>query len=69
MIFLMPVGGNDPIEALGARGVIGQAVGVLIAQHDVDEAAAFEMLVQRSADSHEKVREIAATIVRQRSGE
>ena len=69
MILLMPSQDNDPIEALGTREVIGQAIGMLIARHDVDEAAAFEMLVQRSSDSQEKVRETAATIVRQRSGE
>ena len=69
MILLMKSQEQDPLEALGPREVIGQAVGLLIARHDVDEAAAFEMLVQRSSESHEKVREIAATIVRQRSGE
>ena len=69
MILLMPSQEQDPIEALGPREVIGQAIGLLIARHDVGEAEAFEMLVQRSSDSHEKVREIAATIVRQRLGE
>ncbi|MEO7351962.1 MAG: ANTAR domain-containing protein [Marmoricola sp.] len=57
------------IKLLGPREVIGQAIGLLMAQHDVDRDAAFAMLVQGSADSQEKVREVAATIVRQRSGD
>jgi AmiR/NasT family two-component response regulator len=52
-------------EALGPREVIGRAVGVLMSRHDLDEAAAFELLVQGSVDSRQKVREVAATIVRQ----
>ena len=40
---------------------------MLIAQHNVDDSAAFEMWVQGSSDSNENVREVAATLVRQRS--
>ncbi len=65
----MPSENEALIEALGPREVIGQAVGMLMTRHNVDEAAAFEMLVQESSDSHENVREIAATIVRQRSAD
>ncbi len=65
----MPSENEALIEALGPREVIGQAVGLLMARHNVDEAAAFEMLVRGSSDSHENVREIAATIVRQRSAD
>ena len=66
----MPSEEEALLEALGPREVIGQAVGLLIAQHDdVDEDAAFEILVQGSADSDKKVREVAVTIFRQRSGE
>ena len=65
-MILLPSEDDALIAALGPREVIGQAVGLLIEQHQVDEAAAFEMLVQGSSDSPKHVREIAATIVRQR---
>jgi AmiR/NasT family two-component response regulator len=57
------------IELLGPREVIGQAIDVLMADEDVSRDAAFELLVQGSSGSHRKVREIAAEIIRQRTGE
>ena len=59
---------EEVIEALGPYETIGQAVALLRAEHDVGEAEAFEMLVQGSADSSERVRKVAATIVRQSTG-
>jgi len=51
-------------EALGPREVIGRAVDLLCAEHEVSEAEAFEMLVRGSSDSHETVRENAAAVLR-----
>jgi AmiR/NasT family two-component response regulator len=51
------------IDQLGPREVIGRAVDLLMKRHGVDEAAAFEMLVKGSSDSHERVREIAAGVL------
>ncbi|MCW2846979.1 MAG: hypothetical protein JWR90_953 [Marmoricola sp.] len=51
------------IELLGPHDVIGQALGVLMAEHDLSRDAAFEMLVQGSTDSHQKVRRVAERII------
>ena len=51
------------IERLGPRAVIGRAIDVLMDKDDVSRDAAFERLVERSADSHLRVREAAAEIV------
>ena len=59
---------EEVIEVLGPQETIGQAVSVLCTEHDVGEEDAFEMLVQASATSSERVRNIAATIVRQSTG-
>jgi len=59
---------QEVIEVLGAYETIGQAVALLRAEHDVGEEDAFEMLVQGSAHSRERVRKVAATIVRQSTG-
>jgi AmiR/NasT family two-component response regulator len=59
---------EEVLEALGPQETIGQAVALLCAQHDVAEEDAFEILVQDSADSRERVRNVAATIVRQSVG-
>ena len=59
---------EEVIEALGPYETIGQAVALLRAEHHVSEDGAFEMLVQCSADSSERVRKVAATIVRQSTG-
>lgn len=53
------------IEAMGPGEVIGRAVRLLRARHEVSESAAFEMMVRGPSDSHEAVREIAAAIVLQ----
>jgi AmiR/NasT family two-component response regulator len=53
------------IEQMSPREVFGEAVTTLMAIHDVDRAGAFEMLVQRSSDSHRRVRRVAEEIVEQ----
>jgi hypothetical protein len=65
--FLMSSDNENIIELLGPGEVIGQAIELLMAERDVDRDGAFAILVQGSADSHERVREVASTIVRQRS--
>ena len=55
---------DDIYEEMAPKVVIGRAIALLRSKHDVDEATAFRMLVQGDIDSHEKVREVAATIVR-----
>ena len=57
------------IELLGPREVIGQAVNLLMDRNDVSREAAFELLVQSSSGSHQKVRETAAEIIQQRKGD
>ena len=57
------------IELLGPGEVIGQAIALLMAERDVDRDGAFAILVQGSADSHERVREVAASLVRQRAAD
>ena len=53
------------IRLLASREVIGQAIAVLMDTHEVSRDGAFEMLVQGSAHSQVRVREIAAMIVEQ----
>lgn len=53
------------IELLGPHEVIGRALGVLMAEHDLSRDAAFEMLVQGSTDSHQNVRMVAERIIEQ----
>ena len=55
---------DDIIETMGPREVIARAIAMLRDLHHVSEAAAFEMLVSGSSDSQEKVREVAAAILR-----
>ena len=52
------------IERLGPRGVIGQAVQLVMAQYGIGAGRAFEVLVHGSADSQRTVRAVAAAIVR-----
>jgi AmiR/NasT family two-component response regulator len=61
-------GDESVVELMGPRELIGQAIDVLIERHELSRDDAFEMLVQRSADSRHKVREVAETICRQRQG-
>lgn len=65
----MSAGVENIIELLGPREVIGQAINVLMTRDHVSRDAAFELLVQGSAGSHRKVREIAAEVVRQGEAE
>ena len=51
---------EEVIKALGPHETIGQDVALVCAEHDVGEEDAFEMLIQGSADSSERVREVAA---------
>lgn len=55
---------EDIVDNMAPREAIGRAVELLQAEHGVSESGAFKMLVQGSSDSHEKVREVAAAIVR-----
>lgn len=59
---------DNLIELLGPREVIGQAIDLLMDEDDVSRDAAFELLVQESAESHRRVRETAAQIIQQRKG-
>jgi len=45
--------------ALETRKMIGQAVGVLMAQYQIDEDRAFEFLVRVSRDGNIKLRDVA----------
>jgi hypothetical protein len=54
-------------EALATRLVIGQAEGLLMARHRLDEGAAFKLLIKLSQESGFKVREVAARVVRDAS--
>jgi AmiR/NasT family two-component response regulator len=54
------------IKLMGPREVIGQAISLLMAHHDVSRDAAFEMLVHRSSGSRRSVRDVAAEIVQGR---
>jgi hypothetical protein len=51
-------------RALESRDVIGQAKGVLMARHGVDDRAAFEQLVAISQHANVRVAEVAARIAR-----
>jgi hypothetical protein len=48
--------------ALASRDVIGQAKGILMAQHKVSAAEAFDLLRRTSQSQHMKVRELAALV-------
>jgi len=64
----LPSETEDIIERLGAREVIGRAVDLLMDRGDVSRDDAFELLVQGSSESHQKVHEKAAEIIQQRKG-
>lgn len=53
------------IELMGPREVIGQAIALLMANHQVSRDAAFEMLVRGSSVSGQRVRKIAEQIIEQ----
>jgi GAF domain-containing protein len=50
-------------EALSNRGIIGMAKGILMASSNLDEHAAFQMLVKASQRENVKLREICERIV------
>jgi len=49
--------------AVDSRGLIGQAIGILIERHKVQPKQAFDMLVHASQRRHVKLRDIAAQLV------
>jgi len=52
------------IETLGTRGVISQAVQLVMAQYGIGEGRALDVLVRGSATSQRTVRHVAAALVR-----
>jgi GAF domain-containing protein len=51
-------------RAIESRDLIGQAKGILMAKHEIDAEAAFELLRDASQRSNRPVREIAGLVVR-----
>jgi hypothetical protein len=51
-------------RAVASRQQIGQAVGILMERHKIDEDAAFERLITASQRAHVKIRDIATRISR-----
>ena len=51
-------------EALASRDVIGQAKGILMARHQIDADAAFDLLRKRSQAANRKLREVADDLLR-----
>ncbi|WP_246076223.1 ANTAR domain-containing protein [Amycolatopsis cihanbeyliensis] len=49
-------------EAISGRQDIGEALGILMERHKLDERAAFDMLTKVSQDHNIKIRELASTI-------
>jgi len=60
---------RDMAEAMRSRAVIEQAKGILMAEHRINEAQAFERLVHLSNNVNMKVRDVARRLVQERSGE
>jgi GAF domain-containing protein len=56
-------------QALRTREVIGQAIGLLMAQYQLDTDGAFAFLVRTSSHSNIKVRDIAEQMVEKHVGE
>jgi AmiR/NasT family two-component response regulator len=52
--------------ALDTRKLIGQAQGILMERHDLDEARAFEVLRRYSQDHNTKLRDVAAHLIETR---
>jgi GAF domain-containing protein len=53
----------DLRNAVDTRGIIGQAMGVLIERHRVTPQRAFDLLVRASQHRHIKLRDLAAQVV------
>lgn len=56
------------VEALHARSVIDQAIGVLMAGQRCDGHTAFDLLRQRSQSANRKLRDVATELVERASG-
>jgi transcriptional regulator with GAF, ATPase, and Fis domain len=54
---------NDLRRAYESRGIVGQAIGIMVERHRVTPGAAFEMLVRASQQRHVKLRELATYVV------
>jgi hypothetical protein len=54
--------------ALGTRKMIGQAIGLVMERHQMDEDAAFLYLTKVSQASNVKLRDVAAELVREANG-
>ncbi|MDQ3382658.1 MAG: GAF and ANTAR domain-containing protein [Actinomycetota bacterium] len=50
-------------QALASRDLIGQAKGMLMAQHGMSADTAFDVLVRQSRDTNTRLRDVAASIV------
>jgi len=55
-------------EALNSRSVIDQAIGVLIARHQLTGTQAFDLLRRQSQTTQRKLRDLAADLVEQAGG-
>ncbi len=53
--------------ALKTRSLIGQAIGILMERYDIDEPRAFDYLVRTSTTSNIKLRNVARSVVDERS--
>jgi transcriptional regulator with GAF, ATPase, and Fis domain len=58
---------EDMSAALLTRKVIGQAIGILMERHDLDEDGAFAYLTRVSSHTNVKLRKVAQEIVEQRN--
>ncbi|MGI8899918.1 MAG: GAF and ANTAR domain-containing protein [Nocardioides sp.] len=56
---------DELTTALNTRGLIGQALGLLMARYHMDNERAFQYLVRVSSHSNMKLRDVAAEVVEQ----
>lgn len=56
-------------EAIASRAIIDQAIGILMAQHRCTASTAFDLLRQASQHRNSKLRDLAAAIITNISGE
>ena len=56
-------------EAIASRAIIDQAIGILMAQHRCNASTAFDLLRQASQHRNRKLRDLAAAIITNISGE
>ena len=50
-------------QAVDARRLVGQAVGILMERYQIDEGRAFAMLRRYSQDTNSKLREVAQQLI------